>query len=165
MMGIEEVVSIGDSVFLFEISELAHKYLTPETWSQLDGAVQLYTISLERVQGTRPITPYELCVLADKVAGFMLANPEAVLCYYCDFLNEIPSMRANRPAISRQAYRSLLFSHLFDRYTSSHYVESYTQSIITIDGEEDYYIHIIAQRDLAPYMSMIAKDFQIGYGK
>lgn len=54
-MGVEEVVSIGDSVFLFEISELAHKYLTSDTWSQLEGAVQLYTISLERVQGSRPI--------------------------------------------------------------------------------------------------------------
>lgn len=54
-MGIEEVVSIGDSVFLLEISELAHKYLTPETWNQLEGAVQLYTISLERVKGTRHI--------------------------------------------------------------------------------------------------------------
>ena len=164
-MGGEEVVSIGDSVFLFEISALAPKYLTSETWSQLEGAVRLYTISLDRVQGTRPITPFKLGILADKVAGFMMANPDAVLCYYCDFLNEIPSMRANRPAISRQEYRSLLFSHLFDRYASSHNVESYNQSIITIDGDELYYIHIIAQRDLAPYMSMIAKDFQIGYGK
>ena len=74
-------------------------------------------------------------------------------------------MRANRPAISPQAYRSLLFSHLFDRYTSGHYVESYTQSIITINGDEDYYIHIVAQRDLSPYMAIIARDFQIGYGK
>ena len=164
-MGVEEVVSIGDSTFLFEISELAQKYLTPETWSQLNGAIQLYTISLERVQGTIPITPFELSMLADKVAGFMLANPEAVLCYYCDYLNDIPSMRANRPASSRQEYRSLLFSHLFDRYTFSHCVESYTQSIITIDGDEDYYIHILAQKDLSPYMSIVARDFQIGYGK
>lgn len=164
-MGVEEVVSTGDSVFLLEISELAHKYLTPETWSQLDGAVRLYTISLERVQGNRPITPYELGILVDKVAGFMLTNPEAVLCYYCDYLNEIPSMRANRSAISRQEYRSLLFSHLFDRYTSSHYLESYSQSIITIAGDEDYYIHIVAKRDLSPYMAIIARDFQIGYGK
>lgn len=164
-MGVEEVVSIGDSVFLFEISELAHKYLTSDTWSQLEGAVQLYTISLERVQGSRPITPYELSILTDKVAGFMLANPAAVLCYYCDYLNELPSMRPNRPPISRQEYRSLLFSHLFDRYTSSHHVDSYTQSIITIDGDEDYYIHIAAQRDMSPYMAIIARDFQIGYGK
>ena len=164
-MRVEEVVSVGDSIFLFEISELARKYLTPETWSQLDGAVQLYTISLERVQGSRPVTAYELGILSEKVAGFMLTNPEAVLCYYCDFLNAIPSMRANRPAISRQEYRSLLFSHLFDRYTSSHYAESYTQSIIIIDGDEKYYIHIIAQKDLSPYMDIIANDFQIGYGK
>lgn len=164
-MEVEEVVLIGDSVFLFEISELAHKYLTPETWSQLDGAVQLYTISLERVQGTRPITPFELGILASKVADFMLGNPDAILCYYCDYLNAIPSMRANRPIISRQEYRSLLFSHLFDRYTSSHSADSYTQSIITIDGDENYYIHIVAQRDLSPYMAIIARDFQIGYGK
>lgn len=164
-MGAEEVVSIGESVFLFEISELSHKYLTPETWSQLDGAVQLYTISLERVQGVRPITPFELGILAEKVASFMLANPEAVLCYYCDYLNDIPSMRANRPTTSRQEYRSLLFSHLFDRYTSSHLLDSYSQSIITIGGDEDYYIHIIAQRDLSPYMAIIARDFQIGCGK
>ena len=73
-MEAEEVVSIGDSVFLLEISELAHKYLTPETWSQLDGAVRLYTISLERVQGNRPITPYELGIAADRRRPFSRAG-------------------------------------------------------------------------------------------
>ena len=120
---------------------------------------------LSRVAGRSPVKPSEFAPIVHRVESFMRLNPRAILCFYCDYLNEIPSIRKTRIPISVQEYRSRLFTALFDRYSKYHKSCSYVQSVITIEGEEKYYIHIIALKSLSFLIDTIAQDLQDAYGK
>lgn len=161
----EDEVSVGDNIFLFDISELDDKYLSSDTLRDIRSVAELYSINLERVVGRAPVKPAEFSVLVRRVELFLQAHPKAILCFYCDFLNEIPSIRKTRSAITVQEYRSRLFTALFDRYRRHHNCCPYIQSVITVEGEENYYIHIIALSNLSFVIEKISKDLQDAYGK
>lgn len=162
---IEDEVRIGDNIFLIDISELGDKYLSSDTVRNVKQFADIFSITLERVAGCSPVKPSEFAPLVRRIEAFMWLNPKAILCFYCDFLNNIPSIRKTRRPISPQEYRSRLFSALFTRYNSHHEGSSYVQSVITIEGEENYYIHIIALRSMSLLIEQIAKDLQEAYGK
>lgn len=62
-----------------------------------------------------------------------------------------------------QEYRSKLFRAVFHHYRDAN--SEYRQRVITIEGEENYYIHIIAHNSLTSQVSIIANDLQSAYGK
>lgn len=158
-------VRIGDNIFLLNISELGDRYLSSDTLCDVKQYAELFSITLERIAGHSPVKPSEFTLLVQRVESFMKLNPRAILCFYCDFLNEIPSIRKTRFPISVQEYRSRLFTALFTRYCNFHEGCSYIQSVITIEGEENYYIHIISLKSLSFLIDIIAKDLQEAYGK
>ena len=158
-------VKTGDNVFLLDISVLDDNYLSSDTLCSLEGKVELFTVTLDRIEGNNPVSPYQLGILEEMIARFMKDHPNGVLCYYCDYLNSIPAIRKNRPSITVQEYRSKLFEAVFNRYCHHHPDTSFAQSILTIEGEENYYIHLIASKNLSTFVDVIAEDLQTGYGK
>lgn len=161
-----EVVESGSNVFLFQIFPLQESYFSDETLKFINGKVQLFTITLERIKGDKTVLPWEFSSVVNRVAEFMLKESKAVLCYYCDFLNPIPSIRETRDAMTAQEYRSKLFSALFERYTHNQGLLDYNEVVLAINGvDEMFFIHMIAHTSLASYTSIIANDLQKGYGK
>lgn len=127
-----------------------------------DGIVIL-NVELSRVQGTHPTSNAVLAKIEEVIANVFLSHPNVIICYYCDFLSQIPSMRQS---MSVQEYRSVLFSHLFDRYVTSHHIENVSQAIATIEGAvENYYVHIIARNEHLHYVNIITEGVQKDYGK
>lgn len=127
-----------------------------------DGIVIL-NVELSRVQGINPTSGAVLAKIEEVIANVFLSHPNVMICYYCDFLSQIPSMRQD---LTVQEYRSVLFSHMFDRYVTSHHIEHVSQAIATIEGSvENYYVHIIARNEHLHYVNLIIEHVQRDYGK
>lgn len=72
-----------------------------------------YDVSLRRLAGVGHVGYYVLTEIAGRLAAFLLANPTAVLCFYCDAASELDRHHKEMPP---QEYRSQLFSRMFDMY-------------------------------------------------
>ena len=161
----EGEVRAGDNVFLLDFSPIKDKYLSSETLATISAYAELYSLTLERVKGHLPVATSELGTIVKKIEAFVKEHPNAIICYYCDYLNSIPSIRKTRLGITAQEYRSLLFTALYQRFCSYHPEYKYSQSVITIESEENYYIHVIAQARLTPQITLIEQDLRNSYGK
>jgi len=105
--------------------------------------IELISIELMRIQGNGVTSSKTLACIEQIIADVFDSFPNAVLFYYCDFLNTIPSTTKH---ISPQEYRSRLFSDMFQRYVSHHDITGVSEVVVTIDGEEEpYFIHMIAR--------------------
>ena len=63
-----------------------------------------------------------------------------------------------------QQYRSLLFSHMFDRFCSNQHLTDVYNRVVVVQGvAEPYYFHVIARQEHLKYADWIAeghhKDF------
>lgn len=47
-------------------------------------------VELNRVQGLNPTTNAVLSKIGEKIAEVFLANPNVIICYFCDFLSDLP---------------------------------------------------------------------------
>ena len=57
-----------------------------------------------------------------------------------------------------QQYRSLLFSHMFDRFASQNHIDNIYNRIVVIRGvAEPYYFHVITRKEHLAYADMIAE--------
>ena len=79
-------------------------------------------VELNRVQGLNPTTNAVLAKIGEKIADVFMANPNVIICYFCDFLSELPYTNKKHKKMSVQEYRSILFSQMFDRYVSQHHL-------------------------------------------
>lgn len=105
--------------------------------------IELISIELMRIQGNGVTSSKTLACIEKMIADAFDSIPNAVLFYYCDFLNTIPSTTKH---ISPQEYRSRLFCDMFQRYVSHHDIAGVSEVVVTIDGEEEpYFIHMIAR--------------------
>ena len=123
-------------------------------------------VELNRVQGLNPTTNAVLSKIGEKIANVFLANPNVIICYFCDFLSELPYTNKRHKNLSVQEYRSILFSQMFDRYVSQHHLENVSLAVLTIEGvEETYYVHIVARSEHLRYISQINDGIQRDFGK
>lgn len=123
-------------------------------------------IELNRIQGNNPTTTSVLAKTAEMIADFFLSHPNVIICYYCDFLSQLPYVSKKKKKMPVQEYRHHLFSNMFDRYLSHHHLENINLAILTIEGStEAYYVHVIARSEHLTYISEISDGIQRDFGK
>ena len=123
--------------------------------------VEVIELGLARVSGTNITKHKMLNHIEECVAGLMQRRPNAILCYFCDFIHLVPSKKKN---ITVQEYRSRMFSAMFKRYVSQRHLNDIFDDEIKIKGvAETFYFHIIYHKRHKAYAEMIAeghhKDF------
>ena len=130
-----------------------------------DGIV-VVDIELNRIQGVNPATTSILQRTEEVIANFFLSHPNVIICYYCDFLSQLPYVSKKKKKMSVQEYRHHLFSKMFDRYVSHHDIESINLAVLKIEGSsETYYVHVIARSEHLSYISYINNGIQHDFGK
>lgn len=123
-------------------------------------------VELNRVQGLNPTTNAVLAKIGEKIADVFMSNPNVIICYFCDFLSDLPYTNKKHKKMSVQEYRSILFSQMFDRYVSQHHLENVSLAVLTIEGiKETYYVHIVARSEHLRYISQINDGIQRDFGK
>lgn len=123
-------------------------------------------VELNRIQGFNPTTNAVLSKIGEKIADVFLANPNVIICYFCDFLSELPYTNKRNKIMTVQEYRSVLFSQMFDRYVSQHHLENVSLAVLAIEGvKETYYVHIVARTEHLRYISQINDGIQRDFGK
>ena len=123
--------------------------------------IEVIEVGLGRSAGLNITSLVVMAQIEDCIADVLHRHPSAVLSFFCDFINLIPSTKKNIPV---QEYRSRLFSLMFNRYVSLHGLEGYTNKVVIVQGvAEPYYFHVIAREEHIQYANMIAeghhKDF------
>lgn len=128
--------------------------------------VLVVDIELNRIQGTKPTTTAILRKTAEVIADFFLSHRNIIICYYCDFLSQLPYVSKTKKDMPVQAYRHRLFSHLFDRYVSQRHIDSINMAVLTIEGSaETYYVHVISRSEHLSFISYINDGIQRDFGK
>ena len=127
----------------------------------ITSPVMLYDIVLERVSGKEISSFGTLSTISNILRVFINDNPTAVLYFYCDDMHDIRRGKSHQ-AMSPQAYRSKLFSTLFDneKQRAGHDFP-YTNNCITISTSEGVaYIHLIAHQSNAQVVDIIRREIQ-----
>ena len=131
-----------------------------------EEGILVVDIELNRIQGTKPTTTAILSRTAEVIADYFLTHPNTIICYYCDFLSQLPYVSKKNKDMSVQEYRHHLFSNMFDRYITQRHMENVNLAVLTIEGvSETYYVHVIAKNEHLPYISYISKGLQRDFGK
>ena len=125
--------------------------------------VEVVEIGLGRSSGFNVTTPTVLAQIEDIVADLLHRHPNAILSFFCDFINTIPSTKKKIPV---QEYRSHLFSLMFNRYVSQHHIKGLHNLVTVVQGvKEPYYFHVIAWEHHLKYAKMILRGHQNDFGK
>lgn len=112
-----------------------------------------YDVTLIRVSGEEPVGVKTLKTICDVLFRFMNDNDNAVLCFYCDDLTDIP--RRNNE-LSPQEYRSRLFSKMFDMYVKSNNVAGIVNYCIKIeDATLPRFAHFISSERYLPAVKLL----------
>lgn len=130
-----------------------------------DG-IEVVEIGLGRVKGMAPTNPRVLAQIEDIVADMFLSHTNVVISFFCDFINGIPSMNKKKKKMTVQQYRSILFSHMFERFVINHKLDGVYNKVVVVQGvAEPYYFHIIARREHLMYADMIAEGHHNDFDK
>ena len=154
-------LSTGD-VYHITLSE-DHSVLSSEVIDTLRD-VNIVGIELRRLAGSNTTGQEVLAVLESTIAEFFAKHENAIICYYCDFINPIPHTSKN--TMPPQEYRSRLFANMFQRYTHQHGITDVRLSVVEINGiNEKYYFHVIYREAHSLLASMIGRDLKEGFDK
>lgn len=128
--------------------------------------VALVDVELNRIKGANPTTTAIISKIGDMIANFFFSNPNVVICYYCDFLSQLPYVNNNKKKMSVQEYRHHLFSNMFDHYVTQHHIENVSLAVLTIEGSsETYYVHVITRNMHLPFVAQINNGIQRDFSK
>lgn len=143
--------------------------LSQNDWLNLSGEIKeqfgldLISIELMRVSGNAITSSRTLATIEQLIADEFFSNPEAILFYYCDFLNPIP---ATSKKLLPQEYRSRLFSDMLQRYISQHNIQGFSEVVTVVEGiDEPYYFHLICRDHHLAKVQQIASKLQADFSK
>lgn len=156
------VESSNGNNFAIELSSYEKRHFSEETWRLLNGTIDVVNIDLVRVSGNVKTSVLTLSEITSAVANFFLTSKATIICFYCDFLSPIPNSHKD---ITCQKYRSTLFHALFDRCIKRYRIVGIKEKIITINGVEDYFVHLIYREEHEAYVDAIAADIHEGFDK
>lgn len=152
-------------------SDLGDKYYV--YLAQLDGVfeddlhyqkkgVEIYEVVLDRKSGDNKTNVRILSQIVSFIAKQFLANKNLILYYICDDMNEIPTQAHD---LSPQAYRSRIFSALFERYVHLHNITNIIDTTISFkDAVGQYqYIHIISRDTQSSFVEILEEFILTGY--
>ena len=93
-------------------------------------ALVFYDVTLVRIWGEDTVGIKTLTAICDVLFRFMNDNDNAVLCFYCDDVNEVTR---HHMELTPQEYRSRLFSRMFDMYIKSKHITDMVNYVVEID--------------------------------
>ena len=153
--------STGD-VYHITLSE-DHSVLSSAVIDALHD-VNVVGIELRRLAGSNATGQEVLAAIESTIAEFFMKHEDAIICYYCDFINPIPHTSKN--TMPPQEYRSRLFDKMFQRYSYQHGITDVRLSVVEINGiNEKYYFHVIYREGQSLLASMIGRDLKEGFDK
>jgi len=126
--------------------------------------IHILGIELLRIEGTCTIGLDVFRGIESFISEVFQGKENAVILYYCDFLNPIPKTSKN--SLPCQEYRSRLFENMFKRFTQQRRISNVRLSVITVSGiDEKYYFHVIYRDVHAKYAAITGSDIKEGLGK
>ena len=117
-----------------------------------DRQIDISELMIERIHGESTTGQDVLHDITGWVAELFASNPNLIIYYSCDDITPIPSRNKNgeNKDMPVNAYRSRLFTHIFDTYMVSHQVSGVINTPIQLDNYENgvgysLFFHFIAR--------------------
>ena len=139
-------------------------FLQDEVFEYLNKeGVEIVEVLLERVKGTEKTSIAVLAEISAIIYRLFENNENVILYFFCDDLNEIPCTHKN---MSPQAYRSSLFSAMFERFVRKQDVCDVDNVSISIEalGRTEY-LHFIVRNHHQKYLDYIQQNIEETYAK
>lgn len=135
--------------------------------------IDVSELIIERISGDSTTGQDILHDITGWVAELFASNPNLIIYYSCDDMNPIPSRnkKGGNKNIPVNAYRSKLFTRIFDTYMTSHQVTGVTNTPIQLDNYDDngigysLFFHFIARDTHSDIVEMLVKDIREVGGK
>ena len=134
--------------------------------------IDLSELMIERISGESTTAQEVLHDITSWVAELFANNPNLIIYYSCDDMTPIPSRNTNsdNKDMPVNAYRSKLFTHIFDTYMTSHQVSGVTNTPIQLDNYENgvgysLFFHFIARDIHSDIVEMLKEDIKEVSGK
>lgn len=142
------------NIFNVCLEPIPKDILPNELGDALEG-IEILDITLERAHGNGIASHRVMNDISEFIAGIFFDNPCSILYFYCDDMHDVPYMSMNKN-ISPQAYRSRLFSRMFDRYVSANNIKGMLNYPVEVHLEDrDIFIHLISTEENLPVMGAI----------
>ena len=137
-----------------------------------DREIDICELMIERIKGESTTGQDVLHDITGWVAEKFASNPNLIIYYSCDDMSPIPSRNANsdNKDMPVNAYRSRLFSHIFDTYMTSHQVTGVVNTPIQLDNYKEgigysLFFHFIARDVHGDIVDMLKDDIREVSGK
>ena len=134
--------------------------------------IDISELIIERISGESTTGQDVLHDITSWVAEMFASNPDLIIYYSCDDITPIPSRNMNsyNKNMPVNAYRSKLFTHIFDTYMTSHQVSGITNTPIQLDNYENgvgysLFFHFIARDIHSDIVEMLKEDIKEVSGK
>ena len=138
----------------------------------IENNIDLSELMIERISGESTTAQEVLHDITSWVAELFANNPNLIIYYSCDDMTPIPSRNTNsdNKDIPVNAYRSKLFTHIFDTYMTSHQVSGVTNTPIQLDNYENgvgysLFFHFIARDTHSDIVEILKEDIREVSGK
>ena len=127
--------------------------------------IDVSELMIERISGETTTGQDVLHDITGWIAEIFASNPNLIIYYSCDDMTPIPSRNTNsdNKEIPVNAYRSKLFTHIFDTYMASHQVTGVTNTPIQLNNYENgigysLFFHFIARDIHSDVVEMLKED-------
>ena len=134
--------------------------------------VDISELIIERISGDSTTGQDVLHDITSWVAEMFASNPNLIIYYSCDDITPIPSRnrKGENKNMPVNAYRSRLFTRIFDSYMTSHQVSGVTNTPIQLDNyQEEFgyslFFHFIARDTHSDIVEMLKEDIKEVSGK
>lgn len=139
-------------------------FLQDEVFEYLDkDGIEIVEILLDRVKGSGKTSIAVLSEMSEIIFRLFNNNENIIIYFFCDDLNEIPNTQKK---VSPQAYRSRLFSSMFERFVRKQKIDDIENISISIEalGRTEY-LHFIVRSHHLKYIDYIQKNIENTYTK
>lgn len=130
----------GDALVVSLIS--SYDYLRELIDQSRIGNLEVIDVSIVRKSGHGRIPITVLKEVASKISDIMESSPNAILYYFCDSTDPIPTIRQYRELLC-QEYRDRLFNLMFVRYGNIGSIEWQDYRIKTTINDQPQFVHLI----------------------
>ena len=134
--------------------------------------IDISELIIERITGNSPTGQDVLHDITGWVAELFASHPNLIIYYSCDDMAPIPSRNKNseNKNMPVNAYRSRLFSLIFDTYMTSHQVTGVSNTPIQLDNYNNgvgysLFFHFIARDIHSDIVDMLKNDIREVSGK
>ena len=139
-------------------------FLQDEVFKCLDkDGIEIVEVLLDRVKGAGKTSIAILSEMSEIIFRLFDTNENIIIYFFCDDLNEIPNTQKK---VSPQAYRSRLFSSMFERFVRKQKVDDIENIAISIEafGRTEY-LHFIVRSHHMKYIDYIQRNIEETYTK